>query len=84
MSEKQLMALGDPELGADEVDAGDLLGDGVLDLEAGVHLEEEELARVVVDQELHGPRGLVAELARQAQGGVAHGLAHGFVDPRAR
>ncbi len=37
-------ARGDAQLLAHEVDAGDLLGDRVLDLEAGVHLEEEELA----------------------------------------
>ena len=35
---------GDAELGLDEVDAGDLLGDGVLDLDARVALDEEVLA----------------------------------------
>jgi hypothetical protein len=53
----QLLALGDPKLLADEVDTGDLLGDGVLDLQSGVDLQErdqpvlpdEELARASAD-----------------------------------
>jgi hypothetical protein len=35
------VALGDEDLRADEIDAGDTLGDGVLDLDARVHLDEE-------------------------------------------
>jgi hypothetical protein len=34
----------DPQLLLDQVDAVDQLGDRVLDLQAGVHLQEEELA----------------------------------------
>ena len=45
---------GDPELFADEVDPGGFLGDRVLDLEAGVDLEEGDGA-VRRDQELHVP-----------------------------
>jgi hypothetical protein len=37
---QRLLALGDAELLAHQVDAGDLLGDRVLDLQAGVDLEE--------------------------------------------
>ena len=40
----QLVALRDEDLAADEVDAGDHLGHRVLDLDARVHLDEEELA----------------------------------------
>ena len=43
---------GDEDLAAHEVDAGDHLGDGVLDLDARVDLDEEELAAVDVEQEL--------------------------------
>ena len=50
----QRAALGDQDLRAHDVDAGDLLGHGVLDLDAGVHLDEEELARLHVLQELDG------------------------------
>ena len=35
-------AVGHEQLQADEVEPGDQLGDGVLDLEAGVHLQEGE------------------------------------------
>ena len=39
------LAVGDAELLAHEVDAGDLLGDRVLDLEPGVDLEEARWCR---------------------------------------
>jgi hypothetical protein len=42
----------DVDLRLDDVDAGHLLGDGVLDLDARVHLDEVELARVHIHQEL--------------------------------
>ena len=54
-------ALGEPELLAHEVDAGDLLGDRVLDLQAGVHLEERHRA-VLADEELAGAGADVADL----------------------
>ena len=40
----ELLAVGDAEHLADQVDAGDLLGDRVLDLEAGVDLQEGDRA----------------------------------------
>ena len=55
------LAGGDAQLLAHQVDAGDLLGDRVLDLQPGVHLEEEELAGGVVDQELDRAGRLVAD-----------------------
>jgi hypothetical protein len=39
----QPLAGGDAQLRLDQVDAGDGLGDGVLHLDAGVHLDEVEL-----------------------------------------
>ena len=57
----------------DEVDARDQLGDGVLDLEAGVHLEEEELAVLV--EELDGAGVDVAARLGDLDRGLAHGLA---------
>ena len=71
---RQRLAAGDADLPLDEVDAGDHLGDRVLDLEAGVHLEEEELA-VLVD-ELDGAGVVVAD----GLGGLDGGLAHGLLD----
>ena len=45
----------------DEVDVAEHLGHGVLDLEAGVHLDEGELAVLV--EEFEGSGVAVAELA---------------------
>ena len=44
LRERERLARGDQNLLADEVDAGDELGDRVLDLDARVHLEEEVVA----------------------------------------
>lgn len=58
-------AVGDQQLQLDEVESGGGLGDGVLDLQSGVHLEEEELARVV-RHELDGARpGVTDGFGRQ-------------------
>ena len=43
--ERQRLALGDAHLQLDEIEAGDRLGDRMLDLQARVHLEEVEVAR---------------------------------------
>ncbi len=47
-------APGDPDLRLDDVDAGHLLGDGVLDLDARIDLDEVEFAGVGIHQELDG------------------------------
>ena len=58
------------------VPADDLLGHGVLDLQAGVHLHEEELLRVLIrDQELHRPRSQILHRPRGVHGGLPHALA---------
>src|SRR4029077_6427386 len=59
----------DPELLLDEVDPADLLGHRVLDLEAGVHLQEGDRA-VLADEELAGPGADVARLAQDRLGGA--------------
>ncbi len=51
----------DAQLRLHQVDVGDLLGHGVLDLDAGVHLDE-HVAPGRVDQELHRARVDVADL----------------------
>ena len=60
----------DPQLLGDEVEVGDLLGDAVLDLEAGVHLEEEELAVLV--EALDGAGADVAAAACHLSPRLAH------------
>ena len=57
------LAGGDAQLLADQVDAGDLLGHRVLDLQAGVDLEEGDGA-VGAHEELAGPGADVAGLAQ--------------------
>ncbi|MCY1501009.1 hypothetical protein D9M68_350680 [compost metagenome] len=63
-----------------EVDAGDHLGDRVLDLDARVHLDEEELARVVVVQVFERARAAVGHGAREPQGRFAQRGARGLAD----
>ena len=58
--ERQRLALGDQQLQPDQVQPGDALGDRVLDLQPGVHLQEEELA-VRGEQELHRAGADVAD-----------------------
>ena len=68
------LARGDAQLLADEVDARDQLGDRVLDLEAGVQLDEVERA-VGREQELERAGVAVAEPLARALGGRLHRLA---------
>ena len=46
----------------DEIDAGDHFGDGMLHLDAGIHLDEVEAA-VLVHQELDGAGVVIADCA---------------------
>ena len=70
LAEGQRLAGGDPDLLLDQVDAGDHLGDGMLDLDAGVDLDEVEVV-VGVDQELAGAGVDVAGGPGQPDGGLA-------------
>ena len=64
----------DPQLGLHEVDVGDLLGHGVLDLDPRVHLDEVVVA-LGAEQELHGAGVAVADLGREPHRVGAHPLA---------
>src|SRR5688572_7794542 len=59
LAEREAMARRDADLLLHDVDAGDRLGDGMLDLDARVHLDEEEL--VVLVQELERAGAAVAD-----------------------
>ena len=76
----KLASLGDQNLALDDIDAGDDLGDGVLDLEPGIDLDEEERAGLVVDKELDGSGVLVADLASDRQGRLADRVANKRVE----
>ena len=64
LGERERLAGRDAQLLLDQVEAGDELGDRVLDLQPGVHLDEEELVGGGVgDEELDGARALVVDAA---------------------
>ena len=75
----QRRPLGHGELDLDEIEPGDELGHRVLDLQAGVHLEEPEPA-VRFEQELDRPRPDVPDGAGGGDRGCAHPLAEIGVD----
>ncbi len=63
----QRLPVGDAHLAGDQVDVGDLLGDGVLDLDARIHLDEDVVA-ALVQQEFDGARVGVVDLAGERDG----------------
>ncbi len=71
----QAPAVGDLQLQAHEVEPGRALGDRMLDLQSGVHLEEEE-ASGFVRQELDGARTFVADRAGRRDRRLEQPLAH--------
>ena len=81
----KVLARRDADLPLDQVEAGDQLGDRVLDLQPGVHLHEEELVRVVRRQdELDGARADVTDRARGFDRRRAHLRARGLVEQHRR
>ena len=83
LRDAQRLAGGDAHLLAHDVDAGDHLGHAVLDLHAGVHLQEEVLA-VVGEQAFDRARAAVVDRARGGDGDLAEALAQRGVDGRGR
>ncbi len=71
----QVATIGDRDLQLDQIEAGGLLGDRVLDLQPGVHLQEEELPGVV-GEELHRPGTGVADRARGQAGRLEQPVPH--------
>ncbi len=78
-------AVGDLQLQLDEVQSGGGLGDRVLDLQPGVHLEEEEVT-TIVGHELDGARAGVTYRGRGQPGRIEEFGAHarGAFDQRRR
>ena len=74
LAKPQLLARCDPDLFLDDIDAGDHLGDRMLDLDARIHLDKEKL--LVLVQELERPRAAVGELSA--------GIRRTLGDPRQR
>ena len=67
----------------DQIEPGDALGDRVLDLQPGVHLQEVE-ALVLADHELDGAGALIVHRPGERNGLFAHRLARRFADERRR
>ncbi len=85
LREPEGLTRGDPHLPFDEVEARDHLGDGVFDLQAGVHLHEEELVGLVGgDDEFHGAGAGVVDAARSVAGCFTDAGAGGLVEQRRR
>ena len=55
------LAAGDAQLQFDQIEPGDRLGDGMLDLQPRVHFHEIELA-ALIEQEFQRARALIAKL----------------------
>src|SRR6266700_612589 len=79
----QLLAGRDADHLFDQIDAGDELGHGVLDLQAGVHLEEKE-ALVLACDELDGAGGIIVHGFRQRDRLLAYLPARDLVEQRRR
>ena len=77
----QRLAIGDAQHLAHQVHASHGLGDGMLDLDARVHLDEIEILRAtaVVVQELQRAGAAIADRARQLRRRFAQALARGGV-----
>ena len=65
------VALGDENLGADQVETGDDFGDRMFNLDAWVHLDEEPFVAVEIVEEFDGAGIIVADFAGHAGSGVA-------------
>src|SRR5579872_2269008 len=69
----QPLATGDQQLRLDQIDTGDELGDRMLDLDTGIHLDEVELA--VFEEELERAGAAIADGAAGLDAAVPHQLA---------
>ncbi len=72
LGDRQRLAPSDTNLPGDQIEAGDGFGDRMLDLQAGVHLHEEELA-ACIQQKLDRARADVADSLCRLDRGLAHG-----------
>ena len=84
LDRRETTALGDGQLHLDQVHAVHQLGDRVLDLEAGVHLQEEEPVGVLVVEELHGAGAAVVDGRGRGPRGLMQRLAGGLRQRRGR
>ncbi len=74
------VALRHQDLTADDVDAGHLFRDRVLDLDPRVHLDEVILARIDVEEKLDSPGVFVADRPTDCQGRLTELPPHGRIE----
>ena len=77
--EWQLFARSNADHLLDQINAGDILGHRMLDLEPGIHFKEIE-ALIGPDDQLDRPGTVIVHRSGQRDGLFAHGLAHLFID----
>ncbi len=82
LGQRQRLAAGDAQLPFDEIEAGDRLGDRVLDLEPRVDLEEPWLVMVLFENELDGAEIVIADRLAEGDGAGQQFLAHGWREIR--
>ena len=83
LRERQGLARGDAQLQLDEVEARDELRDRMLDLQARVHLHEEELVRRITgNDELDRSRADIADTSGRLAGRRADACAGGLIEQR--
>ena len=75
LGDRQRLALRHADLPGHQVQASDRFGDGVLDLQARVHLHKKELA-TRIQQKLHRAGAHVADCLSSPHGRLTHCLAH--------
>lgn len=73
----ELHARRDADLPLDDIDARDVFGDGVLDLQAGVHFHKIEIV-IFIEQKLDGAEARVIDRFRRQHGAAHHFAAHVF------
>jgi hypothetical protein len=73
LRKRQRLARGAAQLPFDQVEPGDVLGHRMLHLKPGVHLQEIQLAAVVVEQKFHGAERVVADGAAEGEGVLVQG-----------
>ena len=80
----QRIACGHAQHAFDQIQAGDHLGDRVLDLQAGVHFEEVEVVAGGVVDEFHGAGAAILHRLAQLHGGGVQAFAGGLRQVRRR
>ena len=69
--ERKFFSVGDSDLPLNQVEAADLLGDGVLDLDSGVHFQEVEISSAI-EEEFDSTGIGIANLFGNPDSGGAH------------